>query len=274
MRKVPWDHFVPRTYLRGFTCKNPAGDNTGLIVVYPAGFGVSKTLGINAAVACEPEFYDKHPLDKKWSETIERTWPAVRTRLENREVTPDLLDELFQFASAQWIRTPRYMNEVARLLALQKATISPIEFQGHKGNGMFLDMTSTNEVMAILPVLWADERAALEEDYAWQVFHGLPRHAFLTSDNPAQCDPSRRVTMPLSLDMALVGTLLGDDSKGTFNHVDATPDVINEINRTTVAGCDSFVYAHEATEELRRFVEKNYVSRDLLLRGRSFTKNP
>lgn len=275
MPKVSTDHFVPRAYLRGFTCKNTAGDDTGRIVVYVPGLGLSKTLGINKDIACEPEFYNKHPLDKQWSATIERTWPDIRTRLAEREASPNLLDGLFQFVSAQWIRTPRYMNCLARPLALQKATVSEIQFQGGKFEGMFVDIVKTNEVTSFLPAHWKAARAIMEKEYAWQIFHALPPQFFLTNDNPVQCDPTTgRVTAPLSLNMALVGTWLDADGTMEFSHADATPDVIENVNHAIVAGCDSFVYAHEQTDKLRRFVQKNHVRRDILAMGRSFSNNP
>jgi Protein of unknown function (DUF4238) len=100
------DHFIPRAYLRGFTHEYLTGQKGGKLVVYNPSSGNSGSVSINEHVACEPEFYNGHPLDKKWSETIERTWGNVRDRLKAGENTHELLDQLFWFFSAQFIRTP------------------------------------------------------------------------------------------------------------------------------------------------------------------------
>jgi hypothetical protein len=68
------DHFIPKAYLRGFTREYLTGQKGGKLVVYNPSSGNSGMLSINKHVGCESEFYNNHPLDKKWSQTIERTW--------------------------------------------------------------------------------------------------------------------------------------------------------------------------------------------------------
>ena len=101
MARTSKDHFVPKAYLRGFTQEYVSGEKGGVLIVYDTGLGWVHRLSINDYVACEPEFYDNHPIDKHWSQTIERCWPQVRTRLKNKETAPELLDQLFWFVAAQ-----------------------------------------------------------------------------------------------------------------------------------------------------------------------------
>src|SRR3977135_1446395 len=96
------DHFVPRAYLRGFTPEYLLGRKGGKVVVYNPRSGNSGMLSINKHVGCEPEFYNNHPLDKKWSQTIERTWGVVCDRLRPGDEATDLLEQLFWFVSAQF----------------------------------------------------------------------------------------------------------------------------------------------------------------------------
>jgi len=100
MPRTPKDHFVPKAYLRGFTREYLNGEKGGVLIVYHPGLGWVHRLSINDYVACEPEFYDNHPIDKHWSQTIEHRWPQVRTGLKNKETTRELLDQLFWFVAA------------------------------------------------------------------------------------------------------------------------------------------------------------------------------
>ena len=114
---MPRDHFVPRAYLRGFTPEYLVGGKGGEIVVYSSAFGKSRKLSLNRYVACEPEFYDNHPVDKHWSQTIEQKWPIICESLRARKTEASIIDELFWFVAAQLVRTHTNMNRVARFLA-------------------------------------------------------------------------------------------------------------------------------------------------------------
>jgi Protein of unknown function (DUF4238) len=270
------DHFVPRAYLRGFTAEYLSGSKGGEIVVYKPAFGTSRRLSINDYVACEPEFYDNHPVDKEWSQTIEQKWPSVRQRLKDRQSGSTLLDDLFWFVAAQYIRTHFFMHRIARRIAWEKAKRNPVKLEGEEGHGLILDMTDTEEVMDVVQRLWPEGRRHVERDYVWKVYHNSHSRLFLTSDDPCQGGDSLRgeVAMPLALDMALVGRLLSPGQRPTFGHSNASIETVGKINRSTVRECRSFVYSHEETEELRHFVKKNYVKRDPLFSGRNFTNDP
>ena len=272
------DHFVPRAYLRGFTAGYLSGNKGGEIIVYKPAFGTSRRLSINEYVACEPEFYDNHPVDKEWSKTIEQKWPGVRQRLKDRKSDSTLLDDLFWFVAAQYIRTHSFMHQVAHRLALEKAKRNPVRLPGQEGHGLILDMTDTQDVMDVVQGLWPECRRRLERGYVWKVYHNSHSRRFLTSDDPCQVGDSRSqssfVVMPLALDMTLVGRLLNSNEGPTFGHSNASIEIVGRINRCAVRECRLYVYAHEETDELRRFVKKNYVNRDPSFSGRNFTNDP
>jgi Protein of unknown function (DUF4238) len=265
---------VPKAYLRGFTLEYLANKKGGELVVYVAASGKSRKVSINDHIACEPEFYNNHPLDKEWSKTIECTWPAVRNALRERENTPQLLEQLFRFVAAQFVRTHTFMNYISRSLAMQRAKRTRLSFEGRQGTGLILDMASTTEVMDAVRSLWPPKCDLLQSDYAWTLYHNSGSQWFLTSDDPCQWNPKTEgITMPLALDLALVGRVLNSGEGPSFHHINASTDLIGEINRSIVSGCNSWVYAHEEIEDLRCFIRENFVKPDILLSGRAFTND-
>ena len=225
------NHFVPKAYLRGFTPECLSNGRGGEIVVYNPAFGTSHRLSINDYVACEPEFYDNHPIDKHWSQTIEQKWPSVRDALRDRSVEADVLDQLFWFVAAQVMRTHSYMNRVARFLALRGAKKTRVKNQGREGIGLFVNMADTTDVMDYVQARWPKAREALETDYAWTTYHNSYSRRFLTSDNPCQWNRTEEVMIPLALDMALVGRITEDGEEPTFRHSRASADLVAKVNR-------------------------------------------
>jgi hypothetical protein len=270
------DHFIPRAYLRGFTRQYLGGERGGELVVYNPSSGNFGTLSINNYVGCEPDFYNNHPIDKEWSRTIERTWGNVRDRLKACERSADLLEELFWFVSAQFIRTHSFMERTARQVAWQERKKTRVTLDGREVNGAFMNMASTTSVLDQVQAAWPIARHALETDYVWTVYHNQSGRFFLTSDNPCQLDDrTQKLMMPLALDLAIVGTMVADKETPYVRHSDATAEVIRKINQGVVKNCRSLVYSHEQSEGLRRFVMKHHVfdpSPDSI--GRSFTNNP
>lgn len=272
--RTPKDHFVPKAYLRGFTSDYLEGKKGGVLVVYHPGLGWVNRLSINDYVACEPEFYDNHPIDKYWSQTIEQNWPEVRTRLKNKEASSDLLDELFWFVAAQFIRTHHFMNIAARRISLAQAKRKRVTLEGREVTGMYLGMADTAEVMNYVSQFWPIARRCFETDYNWTVYHNSHSRLFLTSDDPCQWEPkTESVIMPLALDLVLVGEIVPDGIEPRFRYSNASSDLVGKVNRGTVRGCNSCVYSHEDTSELRRFMKKNHVNRDIMLVGRRFSND-
>jgi hypothetical protein len=106
------------------------------------------------------------------------------------------------------------------------------------------------------------------------LYHNSGSQWFLTSDDPCQWNPKTEgITMPLALDLALVGRVLNSGEGPSFHHINASTDLIGEINRSIVSGCNSWVYAHEEIEDLRCFIRENFVKPDILLSGRAFTND-
>jgi hypothetical protein len=270
------DHFVPRAYLRGFTREYLAGQKGGKLLVYNPSSGNSRGLSINDHVACEPEFYNDHPLDKEWSQTIERTWGNVRDRLKAREHTPDLVDQLFWFVSAQFIRTQSFMTRVARQIAWQDRKKSRVTLDGRKVSGVFMNTASTASVLDQVRASWPIARSALETDYVWIVYHNNSERCFLTSDNPCQLDSqTQQVMMPLALDLAIIGEVVADNETPRLRHADATAEVIRQINQGVVKSCSRLVYSHEQSDDLRRFVMIHHVfDPSPLSMGRGFVNDP
>jgi hypothetical protein len=79
--------------------------------------------------------------------------------------------------------------------------------------------------------------------------------------------------MPLALDLALVGEIVPDGTLPSIHHSNASPELVAKINRATVRGCESRVYAHVDTAELRQFTKKNHVERDIMFCGRGFAND-
>ena len=269
------DHFVPKAYLRGFTRDYLRGKKGGVLVVHHPGLGWANRLSINDYVGCESEFYDNHPIDKYWSQTIEQRWPEVRTRLKSKETSSELLDELFWFVAAQFVRTHHFMNIAARRISLEQAKQQKrVTLEGREVTGMYLGTADTGEVMNRVSQFWPIARRCLETDYNWTVHHNSFSRLFLASDNPCLWEPKTGgVTMPLALDLALVGEIIPDGAAPNLRHSNASPDLVRKVNRSTVRGCNSCVYSHEDTSELRRFMKKNHVDRDIMLVGRQFSND-
>ncbi|HEX4086527.1 MAG TPA: DUF4238 domain-containing protein [Chthoniobacteraceae bacterium] len=271
MSRTPRDHFVPKAYLRGFTREYLTDERGGELFVYRSGNRIAKRLGINDYVACEPEFYDNHPIDKHWSQTIEQRWPKVRSALKEKDLSSEILDDLFWFVAAQFIRTHRVMDQIARHLSLKAAKRKRVMLDGREVDGLFVGMADTGEVMEYVAEAWPQGRLILEQDYSWTVHHNDRAFLFLTSDDPCQWVLSTEaVIMPLALDMALVGEIIQPGERRDFRHTHARLEAIRRINRVTVQGCKSFVYSHEETPEIGRFIERNHVERDVTLGGRGF----
>jgi hypothetical protein len=270
------DHFIPRAYLRGFTHEYLTGQKGGKLVVYNSSSGNSGSLSINDHIACEPEFYNGHPLDKEWSRTIERTWGNVRDRVKAGANTPELLDQLFWFVSAQFIRTHTFMSRVARQIAWQDRKKSRVTLDGREVSGVFMNRASTASVLDEVRAFWPIARSALETDYVWIVYHNNSERCFLTSDNPCQLDSqTQKVMMPLALDLAIIGEVVGDNETPRLRHADATTEVIRQINHGVVRNCRSLVYSHEQSDDLRRFVRKHHVfDPSPLSMGRGFVNDP
>ncbi len=172
MPRTPLDHYVPKSYLRGFTPGHLQGKKEGTLFQHNIFSGAVSLLSINDYVACEPEFYANHPVDKHWSQTVEQRWPTVRTRLRDRETALDLLDELFWFLSAQLMRTEHFMNNVAEHLSRRKAKVQTItEPDGSTWTDIIYDMTHTGEVMNHVAAMWPGCRQGMEEDYEWTLYH-------------------------------------------------------------------------------------------------------
>ena len=270
------DHFIPRAYLRGFTPEYLTEKKGGKLFVYNASSGNSRSLSINDHVACEPEFYNNHPLDKEWSQTIERTWGDVRDRLKTGDKTPELLDQLFWFVSAQFIRTQSFMNRVARKISWQNRKKPRVTLDGREVTGVFVDVADTTSVMDQVQAAWPNAKAALETDYVWTVYHNDSDRRFLTSDDPCQLDEgTQKVVMPLALDLAMSGRLVADGEEPYLMHSQPSVEVVRKINQGVVKGCKSSVYSHEQTAELRRFVIRHCPPLPSpLMAGRSFRNNP
>ena len=270
------DHFIPRAYLRGFTREYLTGQKGGKLVVYNASSGNSGSLSINEQVACEPQFYNGHPLDKKWSETIERTWGNVRDGLKVGENTPELLDQLFWFVSAQFVRTHSFISSVARKVGWNERKKSRVTLDGREVTGLFINVADTTSVMDQLQAAWPIARNTLETDYVWRVYHNHSERLFLTSDDPCQLDDkTQKVVMPLALDLAITGRLVRDSETPYLRHSDASAEVIRKINQGVVKRCRQLVYSHEQSDELRRFVTRHCapLPSDPLAIGRSFRNN-
>lgn len=257
---MPKDHYVPKAYLRGFTPGYLAGKKDGVLFQYYPLVHTVERLSINDYVACEPDFYANHPIDKHWSKTIEQKWPWVRAQLKDCQSNDTLLDELLWFASAQIMRTPTFMNRVAQNISAERAIPQTItDPDGTKWTGRLFDMVHTDDVMAVVAGVWPRGRRAFQEQYAWKLCHNSSERNFLTSDNPCRWDMAKdEVTMPVALDMVLIGTRKPKGTEVVFHHTKADSELVGKVNRATVAACDSWVYAQEDTPELRRFMVKNY----------------
>ncbi len=273
---MPRDHFVPKAYLRGFVPEYLSGGRGGNLVVYRPSSGNSKRLNINDYVACETEFYNNHPIDKHWSHTIEQSWPRVRHHLANRGCEKDQLDELFWFVSAQYIRTHSFMRIVARSISWENRQAKQVSFDGKQAKCVFVDVAKTDDVLEVVQRCWPELRDILRENYSWTVYHNRCTRLFLTSDDPCMREPSSGDFMiPIALDMYLIGqTVPLRSSPATIRHTSASTEMVRKVNQAAVKGCHSFVYSHEETEQLRRFVKKHHVEHDVMLAGRGFMNQP
>lgn len=139
-----------------------------------------------------------------------------------------------------------------------------------------MNIASTASVLDRVRALWPIARSALKTDYVWIVYHNDSERCFLTSDSPCQLDSqTQKVTMPLALDLAIIGEVVADNETPRLRHADATREVIRQINHGVVKNCKSLVHSHEQSGDLRRFVMKHHVfDPDPFSAGRGFVNDP
>lgn len=168
------------------------------------------------------------------------------------------------------------MNRVARQVAWQNGRTSQVTLDQREVSGVFINMADTTSVMNEVQAAWPTAREALETGYAWTVYHNHSDRLFLTSDDPCQLDnQTQKVIMPLALDLAIEGRLVADGEEPYLRHCEASPEVIRKINQGVVRECGSWVYSHEQSDALRRFVMRHYrPSSSPLAMGRSFRNSP
>jgi hypothetical protein len=119
--------------------------------------------------------------------------------LKAGENTPELLDQLFWFVSAQFIRTHSFMSRVGRQIAWEERKKSQVTLDGREVSGNMMDVADTTSVMDRVQASWPTARDALETDYVWTVYHNHSERLFLTSDDPCQLDQrTQKVGMPLA----------------------------------------------------------------------------
>jgi hypothetical protein len=186
------------------------------------------------------------------------------------------LDELFWFVSAQYVRTHSFMNYVAHRLSMVNRRVKKIPFEGKQKNVVSVGMAKTGDVLGEVQRFWPQLRKTLEERYSWTVYHNSHARLFLTSDDPCMREPSTGdFMMPVALDMYLIGkTVPLNSAPAILHHTNASMEMIKKMNQAAVKGCHSFVYSHEETKELSRFVKKHYVEHDVALGGRGFSNQP
>jgi hypothetical protein len=168
------------------------------------------------------------------------------------------------------------MTRVARRIAWEDRKKSRVILDGREVSGVFMNTASTASVLDRVRALWPIARSALETDYVWIVYHNDSERCFLTSDSPCQLDSqTQKVTMPLALDLAIIGEVVADNETPRLRHADATREVIRQINQGVVKNCRSLVYSHKQSGDLRRFVMKHHVfNPDPLSAGRGFVNDP
>ncbi|MDZ4403174.1 DUF4238 domain-containing protein [Prosthecobacter sp.] len=263
------DHYVPKTYLRGFTPEYRRGRNGGELAVYRPGCKDGKKLSIKGYVACEPDFYGCHPLDKNWSTTIEDKWPGVRKGIKDGNIDTALLDNLFSFVSAQLLRTPSSMDRLARILNYENASVKEIEIEGRKSKALFMGYANTQDVLKHVEALWPEVRRDLEYSYQWTVLRATGTNAFLTSDNPCSMDSYGSILMPVALDLTLFGFRTAS-SAAPMGHITVARETVDDVNERIVGACDSFIYSHELSDDVGSFVVQHYRAKDIMESGRAF----
>lgn len=263
------DHYVPKAYLRGFTSEYRRGWKGGALAVYRPGCKDGKKLNINDYVACEPDFYARHPLDKHWSMTIEQKWPGVRNGLKNGNADAALLDNLFWFVSAQLLRTPSAMEHLARILNCENASVKEVEFEGRKLRGLFMGYANTHDVLDRVAKLWPKVRRDLEHSYKWTVLQATDADGFLTSDNPCSMDSGGNILMPVALDLTLDGRRIASPA-APMDHRPVAREFVDGVNERVVRACDSFIYSHELSDDVGSFVARHYRPKDIMESGRTF----
>jgi hypothetical protein len=272
----PRDHYVPRTYLRGFTAEYLLGKSGETLFYFHPGLTAFPTARIEKLVACEPDFYSRHPIDKHWAQTIENEWPRLRDRVSAKDRSHATRDLLFWFTAAQLLRTPAYLKQVANRLSFSAARTITTVLDGRPVKGKFIDMAKTFDCVEVIAKQWPVVRAQLEQDFRWSIYHTPNSTAdyFITSDNPCTIDKRGNLRMPISLKMALKGEPIRPGESANFRHRTATREIVYEVNKTTIAGCTSYVFAHEGTPAMLKVVRKHWVESDPATLGRGFTNDP
>jgi len=268
------DHFIPKAYLRHFTSGYLRGVSEGKLYAYSVTFERYRLVSINKHVGFEHNLYAEHPLDRDWN-TYERSWPSVVDALRHRNHKAEIITDLLAFTAIQFCRVPAIMEVVAKRIAFANHRVIRTELDGKPVNGMLIKMVHTHQVLDfisdILPSIIDSARA----EYHWEILHNTTIEHFLTNDQPCMWDISTgNVIFPISLDLALVGTYTEKRNiSPSFKAIDATHDLVRQVNRSTVKNASRLIFSQHVTDELLRFFRENKKTPDLnpMSGGRSFS---
>jgi Protein of unknown function (DUF4238) len=267
------DHFIPRTYLRSFTPEYLKGTPGGELITYAVHRDRYKKVSLNRHIGFEPDLYNAHPIDKQWQEH-ERRWPTTLAALKQRSTAVDILEELFTFATIQFVRVPQFMELIARQLAVANRRTVETEWEGKPLRGVILDNPSVDNVLDNIAARMPELRNTVGREYKWTCCHNSTSELFLTSDNPfAYRGDSDDFAFPLSLDIAVWGETSESESH-IFNHSNGTSELVRKINRRTVKNAERLVFSHQMSNDLRRFIKRHHtpLNLDPMAHGRTWVR--
>lgn len=195
-------HYIPRAYLR-FFC-----DRAGKVYVYLKDNPTKVIHQTPDNTAFHKYYYsqplpgggqDNDSLEDLFSKT-ESGWPLLVQRLQNRENTPALVSELFEYVCLQRVRVPAVRDAAEKMDAgLIKATMLNLEARGKlppkpKGFEDILDhiqiAIDPHRSIHAMPTFMRAMGLVLDQ-MGFGIFRNVTKNPFLTSDNPViYFDPS------------------------------------------------------------------------------------
>lgn len=270
-------HYVPRLYLRGFA------DEREMIWTFDRKEKNDFFASIEN-VAHETKFYPDE-LEDVFSREIETpTSPILRSIRARERINSEQKAVISRYFAAQLKRVPagkeRYVSlfpEVAR--NIESAVVQHIDALveetpnlakiGHKRK---IEVSALVDKYVSDPpdTIWYDTLTPEKLDsigeairtMTWRFFYTKGKHQFLTSDNPVFFfgalglgNEDSELSVPLSRDIVLCADRRPSRD---LEFSEATPPLVKEINRRTVALATRFVFAHTKQTWVAPFCYKDH----------------
>ncbi len=264
------DHYVPQTYLRHFTEEYINGKSK------PASIPVYRRTGGRCGpqpvdIVCgEKGFYDNHEIDTIWTKA-EKDWPDTVKKIEENDTSEGAISKLLNFLAFQYVRTPTYIEPLAR--RLRNRQLHKVEWEGKMVNAMTVDVAIPKEIFDVILTEVESVRKSLRADYNWTIYESRPGEFFFTSDTPVRLVPdTQEIVFPITCKRLARGKLRLAAQSFNFHYATASQSKMQRLNKYSLESANGHVFYPFDTPEVADIVKAGTrpISYDPIDGGRSW----